>query len=88
MEDHSQEGPTKQVAQSSEVGDGAVVRVDSSGPHTVNHHTGQVEQQADLGQGMTLLDTEREREGGGGYLEQSSCEVESQELEGENGESL
>ena len=86
MEDHSQEGPTKQVAESSEVGYGAVVRVYSSGPHTVNHHTGQVEQQAHLGQGMTMSDTERE--GGGGYLEHSSCEVESQELEGEDGESL
>ena len=86
MEDHSQEGPTKQITQSSEVGDGAVVRVHSSGPHTVNHHTGQVEQQANLGQRMTLSDTERG--GGGCYLEHSSCEVESQELEGEDGESL
>ena len=48
MEDDRQEGPTQQIPQSSEVGDGAVVWVDSSGPHTVNHHAGQVEQQPHL----------------------------------------
>ena len=53
MEDDSQEGPAKQISQGGEVGDGAVVRVNSSGPHTVDHHSGQVEQQAHL-QKITL----------------------------------
>ena len=66
MEDHSQEGPTQQVSQSCEVGDGAVVRVDPSGPHAVHHHAGQVEQQADLGENTSLSKINTQRGGGGG----------------------
>ena len=52
MEDERQEGSTQEVPQGREVGDGAVVRVDPSGPHTVNDHAGQVEQQSDLGENI------------------------------------
>ena len=84
MEDHSQEGPTQQVSQSCEVGDGAVVRVDPSGPHAVHHHAGQVEQQADLGENTSLSKINAQGGGGGGYLQNCSGKVEDEELEGEN----
>ena len=62
MEDERQEGSTQEVPQGREVGDGAVVRVDPSGPHTVNDHAGQVEQQPDLGR--TFSSRNHRSEGG------------------------
>ena len=84
VEDDSQEGPTQQIPQRCEVGDGAVVRVDCSAPHTVNHHAGQVEQQPNLRGENKTVRVEGGRQGGRegrGYLEDSSCEVEKDEVE-------
>ena len=51
--DDSQEDAAHEVSECGEVGNGRVVRVNTPGPHPVNHHIGDMEQQAHLNKNNT-----------------------------------
>ena len=51
LEHCRQQRPAQEVARGGEVGDGGVVRVRGPGPHAVDQHRGQVQQERHLGQG-------------------------------------